>query len=77
VWAVASSSECGKSPGSRSWSLHGKDVSKVDGKQTATEAIKLSHKLKVSDNVRIACVGGAAELRVHAPSQPSQDGLRR
>jgi hypothetical protein len=75
--AVASSSECGKGPGSRSWSLHGKDVPKVVGKQIATGAIELSHKIKVSDNVKVACVGGAAELRVHALPQPSQDGLRR
>lgn len=57
--AVASPPEYGRDPGSQSWSLHGKDVLKVVGKQTATKAMKLSHKLKVSDNnVKTAmCVG--------------------
>jgi hypothetical protein len=54
VRAVASPSEYGTDPGSRSWSLHGKDVPKVLGKQIATEAMKLSHEPKVSDNVKAA-----------------------
>lgn len=75
--AVASPSDSGNDPGSRSWSLHGKDVPKVVGKQIATEAMKLSHKLKVSDNVKNSMCVGAAELRVHAPPQPSHNGLHK
>lgn len=58
---VAIPSERGKDPGSQSWSLQWKDVPKVVGKQIATEAMELSHKFKVSDNVKAARVLGAAK----------------
>ena len=46
------------------------------GKQIATELMKMSHRLKVPDNVKAACVLSAAKLPVHAPPQPSHNGLR-